>query len=179
MSTLTFLGASGGSGTTTLAAISAHMLAENGMRLPALIAEDFEAFSARLGTPPRGVQRSGDELVDGGRYATRKAAAALAQGTLVLVSALAPRGVAALDEALAAVGAEFGGAARERTVLVQCESFGPPVGSPHPDAVRVPFDRALAPGGPISLALGKVRTQNREHLWQHWLPILREAYSVR
>lgn len=179
MSTLTFLGASGGCGATTLAAISVHLLAENDMRLPVLIAAEADGFNARLGVVPQGVRATGNEFVDAGRYTTAKAAAALAQGRLVLVGAHTPRGVAAQDDALAEISARFGQAGIGRTLPVLCASFGRPRPAVDDQRLLIPFDPRLAPGGPVSDALAVLRSRTQGALRQHWLPILREAYSER
>ncbi|MFT3888473.1 MAG: hypothetical protein QM713_09975 [Arachnia sp.] len=177
MATLTFLGASGGAGTTTLAALSLHLLAENDLRLPVLIAAEADAFNARLGIVPQAVRATGHELVDAGRYTTAKAAAALAQGRLVLVGAHTPRGVAAHDDALAEITARFGQAGIGRTLPVLCASFGGRPPAVEDQRIAIPFDPRLAPGGDVSEALPALRSRTLGMLRQHWLPVLREVYS--
>lgn len=180
MSSVTFLGASGGCGTTTLAALSVLMLAEHTSRVPTAVAEDAAAFDARLGALPSGIRGSGDELVDGGRFSTGKAAAALSQGRLVIVGADTPQGTAALGRALADIAARFGGAGAERTTPVLCAAFGRPSASASDASrIRIPFDRRLAPPAALSDALPAFRGRAIRSLQQQWLPELRAVYGVR
>lgn len=177
MNTLTFLGASGGAGTTTLAAISVFLLAEHGMRAPIMVAEESMAFNARLGVPPQTMQAIGGELIDGGRYTAGKASAAFGQGRLVLVGAHTPNGIAAQDDALADIKARYGQAGIERTLPVLCAAFGGPL--PPTDRLRIPFDSSLAPGGAVSDALPALSKRTRTELRQQWVPVLRASYTNR
>lgn len=181
MTSLTFLGSGGGTGTTTLAVLSVLLLAERGSRVPAVVAEDPAAFDRRLGALPSSARASGDELVDGGGYRAGKAASALSQGRLVLVGAHTTSGVAALERALADISSRFGPAGIERTQPVLVAAFGRSSGATHetPVRVRIPFDAALAPGGRVSDALPELRSRTRGVLRQQWVPWLADAYGGR
>ncbi|WP_028709281.1 hypothetical protein [Propionicicella superfundia] len=179
MTTLTFLGTCGGAGATTLAALSVHLLAEHGIRIPVLIAHDPAAFNERLGEPPQTTQASADELVDGGRYTAAKATAALGQGTLALVGAHTPHGTATLDDALADITARFGQTGFGRTIPVLCATYGRPSPLAAPEAVRIPFDPSLGPGGPAADVTPVLRARTRTVLHQRWVPILRAVYANR
>jgi len=175
MSSLTFLGASGGAGTTTLAALSVLLLVEQGSRIPTVVAENPTAFDGRLGPLPSPVRGNGHELIDGGRYREGKVAAAIEQGRLVLVGASTPQGIIALDTALADVAQRFGAAGVERTVPVLCSSFGrsPAVTG----RLCIPFDARLVPGAPLTTSLPLLRAQTKNTLQMQWLPVVRDVYG--
>jgi hypothetical protein len=177
MTTLTFLGASGGAGTTTVAALSWHLLAETGLRLPAVVTADTAGFTARLGYTPPAVAASGNELIDGGRYSAGKAAAS-GQGWLVLVGAHTRNGEIALQDALADLTARLGPAGLERTWPVLCAAFGPsrPTTSALP-AVHFPFDRRLAAGAAVAATLPQLQRRSQDFLRRQWLPLLRHIYA--
>ncbi|KJQ54613.1 hypothetical protein [Microbacterium sp. SA39] len=181
MTSVTFLGAGGGTGTTTLAALSVLLLAENGARVPAVVAENSAAFDRRLGTLPAAARAGGNELVDGGGYRAGKASSALAQGRLVIVGAPTPQGISSLELALSDIASRFGGAGLERTQPVLVAAFGAPSGqTPGIDIrVRIPFDPSLAPGGRVSDALPALRGRTRAALRQQWLPWLLDVYGGR
>lgn len=177
MSSLTFLGTSGGSGTTTLAALSVLLLAEQGMSVPAVVAEDAEVFNFRFGTLSSPVRGSGHELADGGRYHAGKATVAIEHGHLVLVGASTPHGVSALEDTLSDVAQRFGASALERTVPVLCSSFGRP--SAASSRLNIPFDPRLALGTPLTSALPSLRPQTKNALRLQWLPVVRNIYGVQ
>ena len=177
MTSLTFLGASGGSGTTTLAALSVLILVEQGARIPTVVAEDAKSFDVRLGTLSSPVRGSGHELVDGGRYQPGKAAAALEQGRLVLVGASTPQGIAHLESRLSDVAQRFGAAGVERTVPVLCAAFGS--SSDVADRLFIPFDPRLAVGAPLTATLPSLRARTKNALNKQWLPVVREIYGIR
>lgn len=177
MTSLTFLGTSGGTGTTTLAALSVLLLVEQGSRIPTVVAEDAQSFDLRLGTLSSPVRGSGHELVDGGRYQAGKAAAAIEQGRLVLVGASTPQGVAALESGLSDVAQRFGAPGVERTLSVLCSAFGrsPAVAG----RVSIPFDTRLAVGAPLTTTLPSLRPRTKTALNMQWLPVVRETYGIR
>lgn len=177
MTTLTFLGTSGGSGTTTLAALSVLLLAEHGARIPTVVAEDPKSFDLRLGTLASPVRGSGHQLVDGGRYQAGKAAAAIEQGRLILVGASTPQGIAAFDGALADLGQRFGPSGLERTVPVLCASFGP--SSALSNRLTIPFDPRLAFGAPVTSTLPSLRPRTKSALHMRWLPVVHDVYGIR
>lgn len=179
MTTVTFLGASGGVGTTTLAALSLHLLAAGSMPVPAVIAEDTTAFDQRSAIRQGSIP--GHELVDGGRYDESKAAAALGRGYLVLVGAQSVHGVKTLELRLADVATRFGSGGQMRSVPVITSAFGRRRTSSHdvPVQMRLPYDRALAAGGSLSVALPRLGARTRSTLAQRWTPWLREAYASR
>ena len=180
MSTLTFLGADGGCGTTTLAALSAQLLARHAGRVPTMIAEDSEVFTARLGELPNAAHASADQLCDHGRYSPAKAATALNAGLLVLVGAATPRGSASFSEAIDDIGRRFGQAGLNRTLAVQCAAFGSGGAvAADPRTFRLPFDPSLATGGPTSDALPRLRAATERLLRSQWLPVLAESYGTR
>lgn len=180
MSTLTFLGADGGCGTTTLAALSAQLLARHAGRVPSMIAEDSESFTERLGELPNAAHASDLRLCDAGRYSAAKAATALNAGLVVVVGAVTPRGLASLGEVIDDIGKRFGQAGLNRTVPVQCAAFGTSgAASTDPHAFRLPFDSSLAPGGPTSDALPRLRAGTERLLRNQWLPVLTESYGIR
>lgn len=179
MSTLTFLGADGGCGTTTLAALSAQLLAKHTRRVPTMVAEDPEVFTARLGELPQVSHASEDQLGEHGRYSAAKAATALGAGHLIIVGAATPRGLASLAEALDDIAGRFGQAGLNRTLPVQCAAFG--VGGVPPEdsrTFRLPFDPSLVPGGPVSDVLPQLRAGTQRMLRQQWLPVLAESFAV-
>ncbi len=179
MSTLTFLGADGGCGTTTLAALSAQLLARHAGRVPTMVAEDPEVFTTRLGDLPQAAHASDDQLGEHGRYSAAKATAALTAGRLIVVGAATPRGLASLAEALDDIARRFGQAGLNRTLPVQCAAFGAG-GVPLADlrTFRLPFDPGLEPGGPISDALPQLRSGTERALRQQWLPVLVESFAA-
>lgn len=181
MSTITFLGCSGGCGTTTLAALTVAILADERAAMPALTAENPTAFAQRLGSVPPLGPRPGAALHDGGRFSTQKAGAALAQGTLILVGADTDSGVAALERASTAITTAFGADGGSRTFPIIVAAFGAPLtaGRTRSSAVHIPFDRALAPGRPIFEVIDEVRPHTREHLRRQLLPLLRQTYEGR
>ncbi len=177
MTTVTFLGTSGGAGVTTLAALSVHLIADAGLRMPALVADDAVVFHARMGAVPRARQTTTDELIDGGAYALARASAALSQGQLVLVAPATESGMIAQDEALSAIAARFGRPGMERTVAVRCATFGPAPRAT--EQLCLPFDAWLAPGGAISEVFARLGGRTRQVLRQEWAPVLRANYTSR
>ena len=181
MTTVTFLGASGGTGTTTLAALSLHLLISHGVRLPTVIAEDSAAFDRRFGLALPPAPASAHQLVDGGRYDERKAASALTNGYLVLVGAQSTLGVNALHERVTDVTARFGPGAEPRTVPVINSAFGRRRSSSHdgPVQMRLPYDSALAAGGPLSVAMPHLSARARAALAQRWTRWVLETFALR
>lgn len=180
MSMLTFLGTGGGCGTTTLAALSAQLIAHHAGRVPTLIAEDSEAFAGRLGELPPAAHASDDQLCDSGRYSAVKAATALNAGLIVVVGAVTPQGIAALGEVIDDIGKRFGQAGLNRTLPVQCAAFGAGAATvTDPRTFRLPFDISLAPGGPASDALPRLRAGTERVLRSQWLPVLTKSYGIR
>lgn len=178
MSTLTFLGADGGCGTTTLTALSAQLLARETGRVPTMVAEDPDVFTARLGELPQVAHASDDQLCDHGRYSATKAATALTAGRLVVVGAVTPRGLVSLAETLDDIARRFGQAGLNRTLPVQCAAFGAG-GAPVADSrtFRLPYDPSLVPGGPISEVLPRLRSGTERMLRQQWLPVLADSFA--
>lgn len=179
MTAVTFLGASGGVGTTTLAAISVHLLAAHSIRLPSVIAEDTVAFDQRSGLALAPAPAGGHELVDGGRYDEHKAAAALTRGYLVLVGAQSPAGITAQDATLADITTRFGAAVGPRIVPVLSAAHGRRRAvHDTPVQMRLPFDTALAAGGPLTLAMPRLHTRTRAALAQRWTRWVLETYAL-
>lgn len=179
MSSLTFLGASGGAGTTTLASVSVHLLAEHGLPVPAIVAEQAAVFNVRLGTPVTAAQSSSDELIDGGRYSAPKASAALTQGRLVLVGAATHRGIDALNGALDDLAEHEGASSLDGVIPVLCASFRAAPALTEGGHLVIPYDRALAQGGSLSDAFPRVGRRTRAALASAWLSVLRESFNLR
>lgn len=158
MTTVTFLGASGGCGTTTLVAVTRVL---RGVGAPQPGDPDAALISA--------------ELIDGGRYSASRAATAVATGVLVLVGAPTPAGLAAHEDAGRDAAARFGALATVRIIPVLCASFGPRWPAADSARVRIPFDGALAPGGPVAAAVDRLHRVTRQVVEQEWLPALREG----
>lgn len=178
MTTVTFLGASGGVGTTTLAALTLHLLATNSIRLPAVIAEDAAAFDQRSGLLLPPVPAGGHQLIDGGRYDERKAADAFAHGYLVLVSAQTSTGITALDATLDDITTRFGTAVGPRTLPVLSASHGRRRAvHDNPVQMRLPYDAALAPGGPLTVAMPHLSARTRATLAQRWTRWVLDTYA--
>lgn len=178
MTALTFLGASGGSGTTTLAALSVALLGAERGAMPVLSAENPIFFAARVGVTTRNTTASTSALIDGGRYRTEQASVALNQGTLVVVGTPTRTGLTALDSVLTDIAAHFGDAGVSRTVPVLIESFGRPASGQPTGSARalIPFDKALAPGGPVSDAFASLSPRTVTALRAQWLPLLQTTY---
>ncbi|MFJ2367739.1 hypothetical protein [Microbacterium sp. NPDC087665] len=181
MTTVTFVGAGGGVGTTTLAALTLHLLAENRVPLPAVNATDPGAFDQRSGLQLAPALAGSHELIDGGRYDAQKAASAFARGYLVLVAAHTRQGMSALTDSTADIAARFGADAHCRTVPVVTSVFGRRPATPHemPVQMRLPFDPSLAAGGPLHLAVPHLRAGTKTALRQRWTPWVLETFAFR
>lgn len=178
MTTVTFLGASGGTGTTTLAALTLHLLATHSIRLPAVAAADTSAFGQRSGLLLPPAPAGGHQLIDGGRYDEHKAATALAHGYLVLVGALTPAGITALDTTLVDIATRSGDAVGPRILPVLSAAYGRRRAvHDAPVQMRLPFDGALAAGGSLSVAMPRLNARTRATLAQRWTPWVLETYA--
>lgn len=181
MTTVTFLGASGGTGTTTLAALTLHLLTTHNIRLPTVIAEDAAAFDQRSGLQLLPSPRGGHQLIDGGRYDEHKAATALTRGYLVLVGAHTREGMAALTDSVSEVIDRFGADANRRNIPVVVSAFGRRRATSRemPVQMRLPFDSALATGGPLPLAMQRLSSGTKSTLRQRWNPWVLETFALR
>lgn len=177
MSTLTFLGASGGCGATTLVALSLHLFAEYDLPAPTVLGEDVTALHARRGDVARSPRSVDLQIVDAGRFSRRKAATAVGAGRLILVGTRTREGVEARQRARASIVEEFGGADLPRVTEVVCETFGRQEQLDAEGALIMPFDRALAAGGPVSVAIPSLSHRARRTLDDEWGPFLRRWHA--
>ena len=179
MTTLTFLGAHGGAGTTTMAALSLHLMAMNGIPVPSWRSHDRPVFAARVGTAPFPAVPAQNELVDGGRYSARAASEAFSSGSVVLVGARTPRGLSQLDDALADIAAKFGRSGYERLIVVVNAAYGASSLRMSDPAVAVPFDRRLAAGGALQPGLEGIGKRTSRVFHDSLLPRFAAAYRSR
>ncbi len=177
MSTLTLLGTSGGAGVTTLTALSTHLMIARGARLPRIESTRRSDIVDRLGTVPAMPTTSQDVLVDGGRYRLSVVAEALGRGAVVLVGADTRHGLKALESALGEIGAQFGEAGRARVLPLACASFGTSVSHRGSSLMRIPFDRALAPGTGVSAAMPRLSRAMHGAIDTHWTPVLLATFA--
>ncbi|WOF22712.1 hypothetical protein N8K70_15155 [Microbacterium betulae] len=165
MSALTILGATGGVGATTVAALALHALGSRGSRLPVVMSVDRPALEARLGARITAPRYSTHEVGDGGRFAPADASETLENGFLCLVSAATPLGDAHASALLRRAKAEIGTASLERLVIVRNGATGPSRGRPDLPAwarrLDIPFDRALADHPDVTTASGSLSRRTR------------------
>lgn len=177
MTTLTFLGLTGGAGTTTLAAMT--LLAHPGSErtLPELASHDPATLEHRTGRSFPSV--IGDRrITDAGRFTGPKLRSALHDGHAVLVAPVGARGDLAIDDTTARLDTGNRRVLGPHVSVVHVAVNGPVRNSHHENAAFVlPHDRLLAHGTPINdiwHRLGRRTTDamNRwhqileDHLWR-------------
>lgn len=181
MTTLTFLGLTGGAGTTTLVAMT--LLAHPGTQrtLPELTSHDPATLEQRIGHPFPSV--IGDRrIADAGRFSPQKLDSALREGHAVLVAPLGARGDRAIIQATRGLDTASHRILGPHVSIARVASNGPMRRAPHePSDFVLPYDRLLAHGTPLSgvwLRLGRHTDramfrwtqQLEDHLW-HTRPV--------
>lgn len=176
MTSLTLLGAHGGAGTTTAAALTAVLLAERPEDRPAALAIDPVTFGARLGPALGTPGRRGHAIIDGARWTAARAASALDDGVLVIVASGTVPGDAAALPCLERSLTRADARARDRVWLLRTGAHGtvrrPSVTGDHVHAL--PFDRVLATVPSVATALPHVRRTTGAAL-STWVDAVRRA----
>ncbi|GAA1485695.1 hypothetical protein [Brachybacterium fresconis] len=177
MTTLTFLGLTGGAGTTTLVAMT--LLAHPGSErtLPELASHDPATLEQRVGRSFPTV--IGDRrITDAGRFTPQKLHGALHDGHAVLVSPVGARGDLAIDNATAHLGQGSRRVLGPHVSVARIAVNGPVRIPRHEyDSFALPYDRLLAHGTPINALwerLGRRTTDAmsrwhqilEDHLWR-------------
>lgn len=172
MTTLTFLGVTGGAGTTTLAAMT--LLAHPGSErtLPELASHDPATLERRIGRAFPSV--IGDRrITDAGRFSLPKLRSALLDGHVVLVAPTGTRGDLAIEEATRGLEAGTRKVLGPHVSIVRVASNGPVRRvATHDDATFVlPYDRLLAYGTPMNDLWHRL-SRRTEHSMGRWNQIL-------
>ncbi|MGP5717737.1 hypothetical protein ACTXO9_17810 [Brachybacterium tyrofermentans] len=177
MTTLTFLGLTGGAGTTTLAAMT--LLAHPGSErtLPELASHDPSTLEQRIGRSFPSV--IGDRLItDAGRFTAQKLRSALHDGHAVLVAPVGARGDLAIDNATARLNQCDRRVLGPHVSVARVAVNGPVrMSRRENDSFVLPYDRLLAHGTPVNHMwhrLGRRTTDGmtrwhqilEDHLWR-------------
>lgn len=174
MTTLTFLGLTGGAGTTTLVALSLLGHSGGAEDLPEIASHDPEVLERRVGAPFPTV--IGERRIrEGGRFSHEKVMAALATGHVVLVAPVGSKGDAVVDrtvEELAAPGPRLIG---PHVTIARSAVHGPARrGSGHgQDHFTMPYDPVLAHGMPISGAWDRFSRPTHKAI-ERWVQMLED-----
>lgn len=171
MTTLTFLGLTGGAGATTLVAMT--LLAHPGSErtLPELTSHDPATLERRIGHAFPSVigQR---RIADAGRYSARKLHTALRDGHAVLVAPLGARGDRAVDDAIRGLDTTDRRILGPHVSIARVAVNGPMRDPAHAAAPFVlPYDHLLAHGTPLNGTWHRVsrRTDRAMTRWNQLL----------
>lgn len=173
MTTLTFLGLTGGAGATTLVAMTVLAHPGSERTLPELTSHDPATLEQRIGQAfPSVIGKR--RIADAGRYSTHKLHTALRDGHAVLVAPLGARGDRAVDDAIHNFDATDRRVLGPHVSIARVAVNGPMNTTTHPpETFILPYDRLLAHGTPL-IGMWHRLSRRTDHAMIRWNQLLED-----